>query len=183
MGSQTGSGWMASGNGCSNNDVTVLENGQTFSILFNSFAINMNEGSPQDGQSVSIFCDVRLNLTPPPGQRIVGFTQTFSGSIMKSTNSLAMLNVQYLLSGRRVSQFPLMWQRGQGIGAESDQSHFAVTLRNDAPTTCNGSQDYGMRMDLTATRDDIQRAYVLAGVDSLDGEFALQIQPLYAPCY
>lgn len=174
--------FITEGNACSKEDIQIVTNGDAVSVVLSRFVLDLPEGDRAAGTQKTAFCKVGLNLTPPEGKRIVGFRQTFSGSILKSRDTRVALDVTYKLGKRKVSKLPFVWKRGEVVSPEMVDSIFALGVKNRLKSKCRPELDYILRLDLYGVRDSIKNDFILAGIDTVDGQFAIDIEPIYAPC-
>jgi hypothetical protein len=179
-----GQNWSARGNGCSNDNVQIIENGETFSIILSDFTLNLPQGDRSHGADHTSACTINLMLTPPEGMMFAGLYQVISGGVIKSEKSRVALRVNYSIGPRGYRAQPLIWERG-AVDASSLDSIFSLQLEN--PTLprivrCREQVKYRMRMVLNGTRANARDEFIMAGIDSLDGQFITNVRPVFVPC-
>lgn len=167
--------YIVGGTACNYNNVSVIQNGESISILFDEFGVNMSQGDFSGGTSARKTCNFRIQLTPPQGFYLAGFKQVYSGGLIKSRNSSAQLNVRYNIGSVVGQPLPIVWREGQTIRPEDDASLFSRTYYNDLlVASCGGSTVYGLNMNMTATRRSVQE-HLVGGLDSVDADFVQRI--------
>jgi len=168
--------WAAGGTSCNAFNVGVIENGNSLSVLFDEFGVNMPQGSVGDGTSARKSCTFRIQLTPPQGLYLAGFRQVYSGGIIKSAGSSAQLNIRYNVGSAVGRPLPIVFPTGQRIRPEDENSMFSRTYNNNLlVASCGGSTVYGLNMSFTATRRSVNYEHIVGGLDSVDADFAQRI--------
>lgn len=168
--------YIASGSACNSGTVSVLENGDSLAVLFDSFGVNMPQGSTGDGLSSRKTCNFRIEVTPPRGFYLAGFTQVYSGGLIKSRRSSAQLNITYNIGAVRGRPLPITWSEGREITPEDEASLFSKSYRNDLLiASCGGKAVYGLNMNMTATRKSVHSDFVIGGLDSVDAELVKEL--------
>lgn len=174
--------WRSEGDACTPNDVSVVENGEVFSILMDRFQLSLDEGDRSQGLRRNSFCKIELDLTAPEGKRLKGFKQVIYGSVVKSRDSRVVLDVQYRIGKRKETKHPFVWRMGDAIQVSDPDAIFAVEVKNKLQSRCRKDEiPYVVRLDLSAMRESVKDS-VLAGVDSIDGKFEVALEPVYVPC-
>ena len=168
--------WIAGGTSCNSNNVSVVNNGETLSVLFNEFGINMPEGDYGEGTAVRKTCNFRVSVTPPKGYYLASFRQVYSGGIIKSRGSSAQLSVRYNIGSVVGIPNPITFREGVAIRPEDMSSLFTRTFINDlAVISCGGSTVYGINMTFSGTRRDPYREFLVGGLDSVDADFVQEV--------
>lgn len=167
--------WAAGGTACNNYNVGVIDNGNTLSVLFDEFGVNMPANGTGDGLSSRKSCTFRISMTPPRGFYLAGFRQVYSGGLIKSRNSSAQLNIRYNVGSIVGQPLPIVFRSGDEIRPQDFDSLFSKTYQNDmAVISCGGSTVYGLNMSMTATRTST-REHLVGGLDSVDADFTQEI--------
>lgn len=167
--------WAAGGTACNNYNVSVIENGETLSVLFDEFGVFMPEGDVGDGNSSRKSCTFRIQLTPPNGLYLAGFRQVYSGGVIKSARSSAQLNIRYNVGSVVGVPLPIVFREHTRIDPEDASSLFTRTYENNLlVSNCGASTVYGLNMSLTATRRN-RSEHIIAGLDSVDADFSQKI--------
>ena len=168
--------WVAGGTACNFNNVGVIENGNSLSVLFDEFMVNMPQGQQGEGTSVRKSCTFRIQLTPPNGFYLAGFRQVYSGGLIKSRGSSAQVNIRYNVGSVVGQPIPILFREGVEIRPEDSNSLFTRTYDNNLlVANCGGSTVYGLNMSLTATRRSTWNEHVVGGLDSVDADFQQKI--------
>lgn len=172
------------GNGCEGTSYTT-QNGNTLSILFSQFLINMPMGDPGgDGLQTKKICAVKVKLNPPDGMLLSGFRQLFTGGIIKSKQAVMRLEITYRMGGHEKSQ-SMKWERSEKIGPENPESVFSQYFDEDMPVKpkCKEKQQYTLRMELHGKRKD-RVDFLVGGLDSVDTEAvpAIKVLPVWKQC-
>jgi hypothetical protein len=168
--------YIVGGNACNNGNTQVIDNGNTLSVIFDSFGVNMPQGDYGDGTSVRKTCTFRVQLTPPSGFYLAGFKQLYSGGLIKSRRASAQLNIRYNIGTIVGSPLPIIWGEGSEIRPEDSASLFSRTYNNDLlVASCGGSTNYGINMQFTGTRRNTFGEYLVGGLDSVDATFAQKV--------
>lgn len=168
--------WIAGGTSCNNFNVSVVENGNSLSVLFDEFGVYMPEGRVGDGTSVRKSCTFRIALTPPNGMYVAGFRQTYSGGVIKSSSSSAQLNIRYNIGSVVGQPLPIVFRQGTTIRPEDSRSLFTETYNNNLLiANCGAQTTYGLNMSITATRRDANREHLMLGLDSVDADLIQKI--------
>ncbi len=176
--------WIAGGTACNNYNVGVVENGDTLSVLFDEFGVNMPERDVGDGMSARKSCTFRITLTPPRGFYLAGFKQVYSGGMIKSARSSAQLNIRYNVGAAVGRPLPIVFREGDTIRPQDNDSLFTRTYDNNLlVASCGASTVYGLNMSLTATRRSYSD-HLMGGLDSVDAEFTQKmiLMPVFLAC-
>lgn len=177
--------FIAGGTACNNNNVSVIENGNNLSVLFDNFGVNMPQQDFGDGLSARKTCTFRISMTPPKGFYLAGFDQVYSGGLIKSRNSSAQLNIRYNIGSVVGQPLPIVWRNGTTIRPEDPSSLFQKSYHNDLLiVACGGSTIYGLNMSMTATRSNDFSEHVVGGLDSVDATLTrrLDLIPVWRVC-
>jgi hypothetical protein len=180
-GRETRRSWISEGNACAPGSISVVENGTAVSILLDRFQLSMQDGDRGVGKRESIFCRIHVDLTPPPGMRLKGFKQVYAGAIAKSRDTKVWLDVKYRLGKRESNPIPFVWKRG-AIAPSDPDSNFQIAVRTRLKSKCRPELSYMVRLDLSGMRDSRVNDFILAGIDSIDGVFSVDLEPEFAPC-
>ena len=168
--------WNAGGTSCNAGNVQVLDNGNSLSVLFDAFGVNMPQGDSGDGLSSRKTCTFRIQLTPPKGYYLAGFRQTYSGGLIKSSRSSAQLNIRYNIGSVVGNPLPIVWRQGETIRPEDPSSIFnKVYYNNLLVASCGGSTVYGINMTFSATRPNMFGEHLVGGLDSVDADFIQRV--------
>ena len=176
--------WVAGGSACNASNVSVIDNGDTLSVLFDALSVNMPEGEIGDGTTARKTCTFRIQVTPPNGFYLAGFKQLYSGGVIKSAGSSAMLNIRYNLGPVAGVPLPIVFPAGREIAPEDAASQFQRTYNNNLLiANCGGRTNYGLNLTLTARRYSYAD-HIIAGLDSVDAKLKEKIIliPEYALC-
>lgn len=176
--------FIAGGTSCNSNNVSVIDNGDTVSVLFDEFGVNMPQSDQGDGMNTRKTCNFRIQLTPPNGFYLAGFKQLYSGGIIKSRNSSAQLNIRYNIGPVQGRPLAVNFQRGAAIGPTNSQSQFSRTYYDPLlVANCGGRTTYGINMQFSAARDSYGE-FVIGGLDSVDASFVQKVTliPEWALC-
>jgi hypothetical protein len=179
-----GDNWTARGTGCREDTIQIIENGSVFSIILSDFQLNLPQGDRSHGTDHVIGCTVNITLTPPEGMMFSGVYQTVSGGVVKSEKSRVALRMNYSIGNRGFRASPLIYERG-AVGAADPNSLFTMELENlNMPRAirCREQVKYRMRLQLNGTRANARDEFIMAGVDSLDGEFITNVRPVFVAC-
>jgi len=177
--------YIAGGTSCNNSNVGVIQNGNSLSVLFDEFLVNMPQSAHGEGASVRKTCNFRITMTPPNGFYLAGFRQVYSGGLIKSARSSARLDIRYNVGSVIGRPLPVVWHEGQVIRPEDNASSFTRTYDNGLlVANCNGSTIYGINMTLAATRRNTSTEFVVGGLESVDADFVqrLVLIPEYRLC-
>jgi len=168
--------WIAGGTSCDVNSVMIIDNGNTLSVLFNNFGVNMPQRQTGDGLSSRKTCNFRIQLTPPKGFYLAGFRQVYSGGLIKSAGSSGQLNIRYNVGSVVGQPLPIVFPSGREIRPEDPASLFSKTYYNNLlVASCGGSTVYGINMSLSATRRSTTYDYLVGGLDSVDADFIQKV--------
>jgi hypothetical protein len=168
--------YIASGSSCNSGNTSVIENGDTVSILFDDFGVNMPQQSTGDGLTTRKTCNFRIQLNPPSGFYLAGFRQLYSGGIIKSARSSAQLTVRYNIGSVGGRPLPIEFPRGQAISPSSPNSSYSRTFNDNLlVANCGGSTTYGINMQFTGVRDSYDRDFLIGGLDSVDASFVQKL--------
>lgn len=170
---------------CGKRNTQVIENGDTLSVLFDDFGINMPAGQNGDGKTAQRACNFKIRITYPRDRYLSGLKQVFSGGVIKSKNAVGDLQLLTFM-GQLNRGFPgVDWKRGKEITAESADSVFTRVAEETfpEPRACSGQLRYHMRIALRAMRPD-NREFFIGGLDSYDAELVqkLDLIPRWKPC-
>lgn len=169
--------YIAGGTSCNNSNVGVIQNGESLSVLFDAFGVNMPQSGFGEGASVRKTCNFRITMTPPNGFYLAGFRQVYSGGLIKSARSSARLDIRYNVGTVVGRPAPVVWNEGTVIRPEDHSSTFSRTYDNNLlVANCGGSTIYGINMTLAATRRNTSTEYVVGGLDSVDADFVQKLE-------
>jgi hypothetical protein len=169
--------YIAGGKSCNNNNVSVIQNGNSLAVLFDAFGVNMPQSSYGEGASVRKTCNFRITMTPPNGFYLAGFRQVYSGGLIKSARSSARLDVRYNVGSVIGMPAPVVWSEGTVIRPEDASSTFTRTYNNNLlVANCGGSTIYGINMTLSATRRNTSTEFVVGGLDTIDADFVQRLE-------
>lgn len=185
MAAETFGSWIAGGTACDNNSVQVINNGNSVSVLFDNFAVNMPQRQNGDGMSARKTCNFRITMTPPNGYYLANFRQVYSGGLIKSLRASGQLNIRYNIGSVVGNPLPIVWPSGVAIAPEDPRSLFTRTYQNNlAVANCGGSTVYGINMSFSATRPSVINDFLVGGLDSVDADFIqrLELIPEWALC-
>jgi hypothetical protein len=167
--------WIAGGTSCNNFNVSVVENGNSLSVLFDEFGVYMPEDEIGDGTTARKTCNFRIGVTPPNGMYLASFRQTYSGGVIKSRNSSGQLNIRYNIGSVVGRPLPLVFRSGTEIRPEDSRSLFTETYNNNLLiANCGDATTYGLNMNMTATRRTA-RDHLILGLDSVDADLIQRI--------
>lgn len=167
--------YIAGGTSCNQWNVGVIENGSSLSILFDEFGVNMPAGDFGDGMSARKTCTFRIQVTPPNGFYVAGFTQVYSGGVIKSRRSSAQINIRYNIGSIVGRPLPILFMEGDEIRPEDRDSLFTRTYENNLlVANCGASTVYGLNMSMSATRRSTYE-HLMGGLDSVDAELVQKI--------
>ncbi|MBI4403917.1 MAG: DUF4360 domain-containing protein [Deltaproteobacteria bacterium] len=167
--------WIAGGSSCNPSNVSVIDNGNSLSVLFDAFSINMPRGDYVDGMSSRKTCTFRIALTPPSGFYLAGFKQLYSGGLIKSRRTSAQLNIRYNVGSVIGRPLPIVFVEGDEIKPEDPRSLFAKTYYNNLlVAACGQSTVYGINMSFSATRRTLSE-YLIGGLESVDADFTQRV--------
>lgn len=168
--------YIVGGTACNANNVSVIDNGTSLSVLFDEFGVYMPQMDYGDGSSVRKTCSFRIQLTPPKGYYLANFRQVYSGGLIKSRRSSAQLNIRYNVGTAVGQPTPIVWGEGTEITPDNPRSLFSRTYSNDLlVASCGGSTVYGINMQLSALRRSTNQDYVVGGLDSVDADFVQKL--------
>lgn len=168
--------YIVGGTACNAGNVSVIENGNSLSVLFDEFGVYMPQASFGDGTSVRKTCNFRIQLTPPKGYYLANFRQVYSGGLIKSKRASAQLNIRYNVGSVTGSPAPLVWNEGYEISPEHSSSLFSRTYDNALlVASCGGSTVYGINMQFSALRRSTSLDYLVGGLDSVDADFVQKL--------
>lgn len=173
-----------SGDGC-RDKISVIVNGDTLSVLFDNFTVNMPMGDPGgDGLVTRKFCNFQTELTPPEGMVLAGFRQVFNGGMIKSKGAKGMLRMGYRLGGPPQMK-QMVWNAGESIGPDHPASIFSQAFEDTITqkNRCKDVQLYDLRLELSAQRRD-RTDYFVGGLDSVDTQMlpSVSVEPLWKAC-
>jgi hypothetical protein len=174
--------WQVSGNACNSNTVFVVANGGSVSVLFDGYNVEMLEGEKKDRKN-NLTCELKMQVTPPPGMELDGFAQLFSGGIIKSSGASARLKIQYKLANAMNSQ-EIAWPAGRAITPEDAESVFFKNYNDPVPSrNCKARSQYHLKLHLQASRKATSD-FLVGGLDSLDADVSahLELKPKWRPC-
>ena len=168
--------FIAGGTSCNSSNVSVIENGNDLSVLFDAFGLNMPEGDMGDGLSTRKTCNFRITLTPPKGYYLANFRQLYNGGLIKSRRSSAQLNIRYNVGPVQGMPLPIVWPNGLEVRPEDSSSLFSRTYSNNLlVASCGGSTIYGINMQFSGTRSNAFSEHLIGGLDSVDASFVQRI--------
>jgi hypothetical protein len=174
----------AGGSSCNRGNVSVIENGDTLAVLFDEFGVNLPQGSFGDGLTVRKTCTFRIELTPPSGFYLAGFTQLYSGGLIKNRNSSGQLTIRYNVGPVASRPMNIVWLRGDDVRPEDADSLFSKEFTNNfLVANCGGRTAYGINMTFSASRPSV-RDHIVGGLDSVDARFLQKVVliPEYRLC-
>lgn len=167
--------YIVSGTACNANNVSVIDNDSSLSVLFSEFGVNMPQFDFGEGSSIRKTCSFRIQLTPPKGYYLANFRQVYSGGLIKSRRASAQLNIRYNVGTAIGSPAPLVWSEGVEITPENPNSLYSRTYSNNLMVaSCGGSTVYGINMQLSALRRSTSE-YLVGGLDSVDADFVQKL--------
>jgi hypothetical protein len=168
--------YIVGGTACNANNVSVIDNGSSLSVLFDEFGVNMPQNDYGDGSSARKTCSFRIQLTPPTGYYLANFRQVYSGGLIKSRRSSARLNIRYNVGSAVGQPLPIVWNEGVEITPDNPNSLFQRSYTNNLlVASCGGSTVYGINMQLSALRRSTSQDYVVGGLDSVDADFVQKL--------
>lgn len=168
--------FIAGGTSCNSSNVSVIENGDNLSVLFDSFGVNMPQGQVGDGLSTRKTCTFRITLTPPRGYYLANFRQLYSGGLIKSRNSSAQLNVRYNVGPIARTPAAIVFPAGRVIRPEDASSLFQREYSDNLlVASCGGSTIYGINMQMSATRPNASLEHLVGGLDTIDASFVNEL--------
>lgn len=168
--------YVAGGTSCNMNNVSVIENGNSLSVLFDEFGVNMPQGDVGDGTSARKSCTFRIALTPPNGYYLAGFRQVYSGGIIKSGGSSGQLNIRYNVGSVVGQPLAIVFREREVIRPQDPQSLFSREYYNNLlVANCGGQTNYGINMSFTATRRSTWNEHLMGGLDSVDADFVQRL--------
>jgi len=170
-------GYKSFGRKCTGDAVQVLTNGNTFSILFNEFGINMSEGDRTEGKARAEVCHVIVDFNVPNNQCLDRLDQVLSGGIIKSRNSSGVLNVAYSVPAIADVKH-IIWKYGNEIRPEDEDSLFTLDLSKAANrhVCIRGNIRYNLVMVYSAVRKTFSPDFFISNVDSEDSEITLRLR-------
>ncbi len=170
---------------CGRRNTHVIENGDSLSVLFDDFGIEMPAGQMGDGKHAQKTCHFKIRITFPRDRFLAGLKQVFSGGVIKSKNAVGDLELLTSMGMPNRGFRGVDWKRGREITAESPDSVFSRVAEESFPESrnCSGQLRYHMRISLRAQRPD-QREFFIGGLDSYDAELVqkLDLIPRWKPC-
>lgn len=167
--------YIIGGSACNSGNVSVIDNGDSIAVLFDSFGINMPQNTTGDGLNTRKTCNFRVSLTPPKGFYLAGFRQVYSGGIIKSLRTSAQLNVRYNIGSVVGQPLPITWTEAQRIQPSDANSMFSKTYYNNLlVASCGGKTVYGLNMTFSAARRTAND-FLIAGLDSVDADFEQKV--------
>lgn len=177
------SDWQTSGH-CRNAGVEILQNGNSLAILFTGFGPNMPLGEQGDGLLVRKTCRVRVRIQSPVGQYMESLRQLYSGGIIKSRGSKAHFTLRYSFGLIFRGPQTFGWGEGTEIGAGDEESIFTQTYEDTRlPVLCRNSVWYTADLTFVGQRREIQREYVIGGLDSVDADVQeVRLEPRFTAC-
>ena len=123
--------WKSGGNSCDDHDVEVIRAGDTLAIIFDKLALSLSGarggGSMQDLKT----CNFQVQFTPPDGMFLAGFSQVYSGGMIKSAKSEAKLDIDYRLGPFNGHPKTLKWEKGRAINPGDASSSFVQVCADD----------------------------------------------------
>lgn len=168
--------WIAGGTSCGTNNVQTVVNGDSLSVLFDEFGVNMPQGAKGDGTTARKTCTFRITMTPPSGFYLARFRQVYSGGLIKSANSSAQLNIRYNVGSVVGRALPIIWENGTTVSPEDPESIFSRTYQNNLlVANCGESTVYGINMSFTAVRGNPFSDFLVGGLDSVDAQFIQRV--------
>jgi len=174
--------WEAGGNACQKENVQVLKSTDTLSILFNAFNIHL-QGKEDHQLAAQRRCNFRIQVLPPAGYYLAGFTQLYSGGILKTAATEVRLDIAYKVASVMNSQ-TIEWKRGVKIRPEDAASSFSRTYTDVASKFgCREKFQYHIIMGLTVQRRGKAQG-VSVGLDSVDAQAGSEVllSPQWKPC-
>jgi hypothetical protein len=144
----------AAGNGCRAGTVTAsVEEGERLFLAFDALNLTLPAGLRGDGLTARRACAVRLTVTVPDDQRLVGFRQTVGGRTFKSESSSGRLSVRASVGADSVEVASRILEEGTAIEAGDTAAEIAESSERSLTTyECGGTSTYGLNLNLLATR-------------------------------
>jgi len=171
------------GTSCNEGNVQILKGDSTLSFIFDDFGLHMPANGVGDGAEITKTCHLRVIFTPPPGYFMGGFEQVFSGGIIKSAPTVALLKMAYRV-GPIIKESQIHWKNGEEITPANPRSVFTKVFSDPLrPVVCREKAIYAVRMELTGIRRNKQH-FIEGGLDTLDANAtpALRLVPQWKPC-
>ncbi len=176
--------WHSGGNACDEHDVEVVKNGNSLSIIFNRFSLNLTSAPKSDGNAGMKYCRFQVQFTPPAGMFLAGFSQVYSGGMIKSPKTSAELNIRYRLGPFIGNPKAVRWENGKGINPGDQASAFVQSYNdNYRSVICREKSVYVVDMDLKGLRVG-NNEFLNGGLDTLDAQSGtnLSFVPQWQPC-
>lgn len=174
--------WQVGGNGCDETNVHVLRSYDTVALLFDAFSVQLQSKQDKD-LVVQRRCNFKIEVLPPAGFYLAGFTQLYSGGIVKTGGTEVKLDIAYKVASVQ-NQQTIEWKMGQKIRPEDPESSFSRTYTDLASKlACRERFQYHIRMDLMVHRRGKAQG-VAVGLDTIDTRAGSEVSMIaqWKPC-
>lgn len=173
------------GGDCTKNNSQLLENGDTVSVIFDNFGVNLRDGERSDGLAARKNCWLRLKVKAPKEKYLASLEQVFRGGVVKSRDAAARFVLRYNLAHIDRERIPMNWPRGREIRPSDAESNFEHTIADDLPDErCGKMINYTVSMVFTGARPAFKNEFVLGGLDTVDTQFKsrMRLVPKWKKC-